>query len=81
MGNSVERWTNSGVAAILGIPLCWCGGGAGWRVIKVVVAPGAAWTSGLLPIYESLAECGHLLCTVVNIWMPDVLEKGNIGLH
>ena len=27
------------------MPDCWCGGGAGRRVITVVVAPGAAWTS------------------------------------
>ena len=43
-GRSVERWTNSDVVAIFGMPLCWCGGGVGWRVISVVVAPGAACT-------------------------------------
>jgi hypothetical protein len=41
-GRSVERFTNSGVAAILGIPVCWWAGGVGRRVIGVVVAPGAA---------------------------------------
>ena len=43
-GKRVERCTNSGVVAIFGMPLCWCGGGVGRRVISVVVAPGAAWT-------------------------------------
>jgi len=38
-------FTNSGVAAIFGNPVCWCGGGAGRRVMSVVVAPGAAWTT------------------------------------
>ena len=44
LGSKVERFTNSGVVAILGMPDCWCAGGVGRRVIAVVVAPGAAWT-------------------------------------
>ena len=44
-GNRVLRSTKPGVAAIFGIPVCWCAGGAGWRVTSVVVAPGAACTT------------------------------------
>ena len=39
LGSRVERFTNSGVAAIFGMPVCWCAGGVGRRVIRVVVAP------------------------------------------
>src|SRR6185436_11610316 len=56
-GSSVLRSTNPGVAAIFGIPACWCAGGAGWRVTSVVVAPGAACTTvgatGLTGVAES----------------------------
>jgi hypothetical protein len=37
--------TNSGVAAIFGIPVCWCAGGLGRLEINEVVAPGCACTT------------------------------------
>ena len=45
LGSKVLLSTKPGVAVILGMPACWCDGGAGWRVTSVVVAPGEAWTT------------------------------------
>ena len=65
----MERFTNSGVAAILGMPDCWCSGGVAGRVMKRVVAPGVAWTTVGATGFGRCASAGFGT-TLALAWLP-----------
>ena len=59
------------------MPLCWCAGGIGRRVIGVVVAPGPAWTSVGATCFGGCVSAG--LGTVLNF--ASLLSRTGFGLR